>query len=738
MRNTVAYFKKCFGNDLLAGMVVFLVAIPLCMGIALAANAPAYSGIISGIAGGIVVGFLSNSRLSVSGPSAAIIAIILSAYAQLHHFEVVLLSIFIAGIFQLIAGLKKWGFIGDFIPNNVIMGMLSAIGVLLIINQLPIAFTVYQTVGDLKTVLIDSTEGEGFRWIHDINFHLNEGGLVLTIVSLTLLWLLEKPKTSWIKEFPKPILVVIIGVLLNQWFIDSQSSLAQESNYLVNIPEFNSLKEIWLNIAKPDWSYWLEPKVYLYAGLIAIVVSLETLMNVSATEKVDPKHQIINKDRELVAQGFGNIISAVLGGIPLSSVIVRTSVNIQANAKTKVSTILHGIFLLITFCFFPKILNKIPLSVLASVLIFTGFKLTRPIIYKNIFKEGFNRFLPFIATLLGVIFINLVLGIIIGLAIHLIFILRTNSKTRIDIIEENYPKHKVNRLVLPQQTTFLNKSALVTELNDLPKGSQLIIDARFADFIDNEIIDFIKVFKDYQAPKKDLSLNLIGFKDNYTIKDHINFINVTSFDTQSSLTPEEVLDILKQGNERFLNDQAIHRSNLMDIKDSAKTQHPIAVVLGCIDSRVPVETVFDMTFGDLFCVRIAGNIINKDILGSIEYACHVVGAKLIVVMGHTACGAINAACNHFKEGNITHLLEKIQPAVQIQEKISKNIDKSFVDQVTHLNIAQSMAEVSKQSPILEDLLKENKVAIVGALYDVNTGRVTFSDYKKERAFFLKD
>ncbi len=738
IKKTNIYFKRFFKHDFLASIVVFLVAIPLCLGVALAAGAPIYSGLISGIAGGMIVGILSRSQLSVSGPSAAIVAIIISALSQLQHYESVLLAIFLAGFLQVLAGYKKCGFFADYIPNNVIQGMLSAIGLLLIIKQIPLAFTITKNFGELQEVLVDSAEGFGFHPLMSLTFHINSGGVILSLLSLGIMLYVEKSKSTLLQFFPGAIIVVILGSLINLWFIDHKSIFAQHVPLLVNIPQYDSLAHIWHTLAKPDWSQWLNPNVYLYAGLIAAVISLETLMNISATEKVDPRHQTIDKDRELLAQGVGNMAAAIFGGIPLSSVIVRTSVNIQSKAKTKVSTIVHGLFLLLSFCFIPHILNQIPLCILSSILIFTGYKLTKPKIYQTMYQQGMNRFLPFIVTLLGIVCFNLLLGIIVGLITHLFFILRSGSQVRIDIIQEVYPTGITNRLVLPQQTTFLNKASLIAELNTIPKDSQLIIDARFTEFMDKEIIEFIQEFKEEQAPQKNISLNLIGFKDHYAIHDHINFINVTTYDAQSILTPEDVLDILKQGNQRFLKDQIIHRSNMMDIQHTAKTQHPIAVVLGCIDSRVPVETIFDMTFGDLFCIRIAGNVVNDDILASIEYACHVVGAKLIVVLGHTGCGAINAACHDFKEGHITQLLHKIKPAIHVQEQHSKTINQKFIDNVTHLNIANSITEITHKSTILNQLLQSEKIGIVGAVYDVNSGKVQFSNYEKELQVFNKE
>lgn len=733
LKKTQIYYKRYFKNDFLASIVVFLVAIPLCLGVALATGAPIYSGLISGIAGGIIVGILSQSQLSVSGPSAAIVAILISAISQLQQFETVLLAIFLAGILQILAGYKKCGFFADYLPNNVIQGMLSAIGILLIIKQLPISFTITKNFAELKDVLIDSAEGIGFHPLMNLSFHLNSGGMILTLMSLGGMLFLERTKIHLLQFLPGSIVVVLLGTLVNQWFIHEKSIFAQHIPLMVNIPEYDSLSHIWSNLAKPDWTQWLNPQVYFFAFLIAAVISLETLMNISATEKIDPKHQSVNKDQELFAQGIANAIAALFGGLPLSSVIVRTSVNIQSKAKTKLSTILHGLFLLISFCFIPQLLNQIPLCILSSILIFTGYKLTKPKIYISIYQQGINRFLPFIVTLISIVCLNLLLGIILGLITHLFFILRSNSQARIDIIQEIYPQGITNRLVLPQQATFLNKASLIAELKAIPRDSQLIIDARFTEFMDKEIMEYLEEFKEQQAPQRNISLNLIGFKKDYTIHDHIDFINVTTYDAQSVLTPQDVLDILKQGNQRFLNDQIIHRSNMMDIQYTAQTQHPIAIVLGCIDSRVPVETIFDMTFGDLFCIRIAGNVVNDDILASIEYACHIMGAKLIVVLGHTRCGAVNAACQqNVKEGHITQLLEKIKPAIEVQQQ---HFNKSDENGVIHLNIAHSILEIKHRSAIIENLIKHEKIGIVGAVYDVTSGHVQFSDYHQEIELF---
>jgi len=703
----------------LSGIIVFLVSIPLCLGISLAAGAPIYSGLISGVIGGILVGLLSSSSVSVSGPAAGITAIILMANLELGSFANFLLALTISGCIQIAIGKLRLGFFADYIPSSVIKGMLSAIGMLLILKMLPLASTFSHNYQQLKLLLVEAVEDGHLIFWKNFWLHLNNGAILISSLSLLLLIIFEKK----LKKIPGAIIVVLLGTAFNEYLVHSHPFLAQAN--LVNLPIFHTTKEMWSQIIKPNFLALSNPLVYFYAFLIACVSSLETLVNISATERLDKVHRMTDKSKELFAQGVGNFFAGLFGGLPITSAIIQTSVNVENKANSKLSTITNGILMLLSILLISKIINRIPLSVLASILIFSGYKLTCPSLYYKTYKQGHERFIPFIVTVLGILFINLLSGIILGLILNLFFVLRYNSKARVDIIQELYPTGVIKRLVLPQQTSFLNKSTLISQLNTIPNHAQLIIDARSTNFIDKEIIELIEEYKDEQAPQKNISLNLIGFKDHYTIQDHINFINVTTYDAQSILNPDDVLNILKQGNERFLNDKRIHRSNMTDVQHTAKTQHPIAVVLGCIDSRVPVETIFDMTFGDLFCIRIAGNVVNNDILASIEYACHVVGAKLIVVLGHTGCGAINAACNNFQAGHITELLQKINPAIETQRQLSSQVDQQFIDNVTNLNINNSIQEIGRQSTILSQMLEEKDIGIIGAIYDISSGKVNF-------------
>ena len=734
------YKSRGLKFDFISALVVFLVAIPLCLGTALASGAPLFSGIISGIVGGIIVGILSGSAVSVSGPAAGMAAVVLGAISQLGDFNTFLLALVLAGLIQIIIGSFRAGFIAEYVPSNVVQGLLCAIGILLIFKQLPLAFTLSSNLAELEMHLLDMDEGLSFQPLLDLSSHINSGATLLSLTSIAVLIFFDKTKIKWLSIIPGPIVAVLIGIIFNEIFIFTDSPLVQNSPQLVNIPLHKGLADFYAQMHSPAWSAWLNPKVYFYALLLAIVASLESLLNIKAGEKLDKKRSSCSKDRELIAQGVGNLVSGLIGGIPITSVIVRTSVNIQTGARTKFATILHGLFILFAVILIPQTLNKIPLSTLAAILIYTGYKLTKPAIYFNIYRHGLDRFIPFIVTIISIVALNLLAGILIGLLVSLFYILKSNSQVRLDIIKEIYPNGITNRLVLPQQTTFLNKASIIAELESIPHKSQLIIDARYSDYIDKEILEFIREFQQEQAPHKQISLNLIGFKDNYDIHNYIDFINVTTYDVQTIMKPYQVLTILKEGNQRFLRDTQIHRSLNIDIKQTAIKQHPIAVVLGCIDSRVPVETIFDMSFGDIFCIRIAGNVVNDDVLASIEYACHVVGAKLIVVLGHTRCGAIQAACDGVETGHITQLLAKIKPSIAAETQTHthrKGNNIEFVHNVTELNMANTLQHIYQGSEILRSMTDKEEIGLVGAVYDVNVGDVSFRDFSSTVDLFGK-
>lgn len=720
---------KTIKNDLLASIVVFLVAVPLCLGISLATGASLFSGILSGIIGGIIVGFLSDSPLSVSGPAAGMIAVVVATISQLGSYEAFLLALAVAGLLQMLSGVFRLGFVADFVPTNVIQGLLAAVGILIIIKQLALAVGYSPDLNTLKT----AEESWQFSAIYSILQDINLGACIIAFVSLMILIFWEKllPKLS--KILPAAVFVILVSISLNQLFKLFIPELYLNSLHLVNIPVSENLKQFIGQFQHPDFSAFKNLDVYIYAVVLAMVASLESLLNLEAVEKLDSKHRYCSRNKELIAQGAGNLVAGLLGGLPITSVIVRSSVNINAGANSKVSTISHGFLLLLSLTLIAQWLNYIPIPALATILIYTGYKLAKPAVFQAAYREGLRYFLPFLVTIIAIVFTSLLIGIIVGLVISLLFILYNNSQSGFTAVDELHPSGELLRLILPQQVTFLNKAAIVEELNRIPPYAKVIIDAKSTDYIDIDILGVIMDFQSFQAPDKKILLNLEGFKSHYAIKNQVKFIHATTYDVQTALEPDMVLTILKEGNKRFVKNTPIHRDYKQKIIATSASQHPVAVILSCIDSRVPVELIFDMSIGDVFVTRVAGNVANLDILGSIEFACQVAGAKLIVVLGHKQCGAIKAACDHVQLGHLTQLVDKIKPAIQMEtETVSDRTSQNeiFLDNIIRNNVNVAKNYLFEQSEILKTLINNKKIGLVGGIYDIHTGIVEFQEELK--------
>ncbi|MEK7432666.1 MAG: carbonic anhydrase family protein [Cyanobacteriota bacterium] len=445
-----------------------------------------------------------------------------------------------------------------------------------------------------------------------------------------------------------------------------------------------------------------------------------------ATDKLDTLKRHSPPNKELIAQGIGNTISGLIGGLPITSVIVRSSVNINNGAKSKLSAIFHGVLLLLSALFIPNLLNKIPLACLAGILIVTGFKLTKLSLYKKMIKKGFNNYLPFFITIVAILFTDLLIGVIVGLVIGLLFILKSNLNNPFAFVREDYHEGEIIRLELSQQLSFLNKASIVETLEDIPENSKLIFDATNTDYIDSDILDVINDFRDVTSKIKNIDVNLVGFKEEYKLDNHIQFVNVLTKEIQERLEPEEVLDILMKGNQRFIDQKPNKKEYHHQIDKTSDAQHPMAVILSCIDSRTAAELIFDLGFGDIFSIRLAGNVINEDALGGLEFSCKVSGAKVILVLGHTNCGAIKAACSNFKDGNITHIMEKIDPAIEIVNTyLTKpdEITKGYLYEVTKVNVLNTVKQIQERSETIKDMVKNNKIIIQGGIYDIKTGKV---------------
>ena len=481
-----------FNSDFASGLVVFLVALPLCLGISLASGAPPLSGIIAGIVGGIIVGFLSKSHLSVSGPAAGLTAIVLTAITDFGAFDIFLLAVFIAGLIQLILGFIKAGSISNYFPNNVIEGMLAGIGIIIILKQIPHAVGFDKNFeGD--EAFLQNNGLNTFSEIFSVFNYVQPGSIVITIVSLTIL--IAWDKIDFLKKYkliPGALVAVITAVILNQFFITSNSNLAILPEHLVNLPIPKNFEDFKNYIVTPDFSQITNPKVWIVGLTIAVVASIETLLCIEAADRMDVQKRFTDTNVELKAQGIGNIISSLLGGLPMTSVVVRTSANNNAGAKSKLSAIIHGVLLLIAVLSIPMLLNKIPLATLAAVLLLVGYKLAKPAIIIHFWKKGKYQFVPFIATLVAVVFTDLLKGVLLGLIISIIFILKGNMKRAYNFRKENYIDGDIIHIDLAQEVSFLNKAAIKITLAEIPDNSKVVINATDTVYIAHDVLDLIK------------------------------------------------------------------------------------------------------------------------------------------------------------------------------------------------------------------------------------------------------
>lgn len=511
---------KYLKTDIFSGLVVFLVALPLCLGIALASGAPLFSGIIAGIIGGIVVGSLSNSQLSVSGPAAGLTAILLTAIASLGSFEALLVAIVIAGFMQVALGFAKAGSISNYFPSNVIEGMLSAIGIIIILSQLPNAAG-YDEMNAGKFLDLDpgTTPAVFFDFLHAINF-FHAGAIVVTVISLLILIAFNNIAfLKGLKALPGALVAVLAGTVINEIFIATGSSLAITSGQLVSLPIPESFDDFIGQFASPQFSEILNPNVWIVAATIAAVASIETLLCIEAADKLDPLKRFTNTNTELKAQGVGNILSGLIGGLPMTSVIVRTSANINSGGKTKLSTIFHGSFLLIAVVSIPFLLNKIPLASLAAVLIMIGYKLASPTVFKHMWQKGKFQFIPFIITIVAVVLTDLLQGVAIGLVVSILFILKGNLKLAYFFDKEKHHDGEVIQIKLAQEVSFLNRAAIKQTLAHLPENSRVKIDASDTVYIDHDVLQLIKDFLKVGSCEKNIKVELIGFRKAYKIEE---------------------------------------------------------------------------------------------------------------------------------------------------------------------------------------------------------------------------
>lgn len=493
---TFKYIKE----DLPAGLVVFLVALPLCLGIALASGAPLFSGIIAGIIGGVVVAFASGSSLSVSGPAAGLTVIVLNGITQLGGYDLFLVAVVIAGLLQILLGYLKAGVIGYYFPSSVIKGMLAAIGIILILKQAPIAV--------------------GYNATNSISYHI--GSIIIAAVSVAIILFWEIPslkKFIFFKWVPGALIAVVVGVALNEAFALYQPEWVLNADQMVKLPVAKNTNDFISQFTLPNFNALANYQVYVVAVTIAIIASLESLLSTEAADKLDPFKRVTPTNRELKAQGLGNLISGLIGGLPMTAVIVRTSANINAGGKTKLSAVVHGILLLISVVGFAALLNNIPLACLAAVLLVVGYKLTKISLYKEMYKLGWEQFMPFIVTIIAVQFSDLLKGIALGMIVAIFYILRTNFRRDYEIHHEKKSEGGAIKITLSEHVTFINKGSIAKKLADIQNDIHVTIDASNSHYIDLDVLEIIYDFK-IAAVLKNIQVELINVPERIKISGH--------------------------------------------------------------------------------------------------------------------------------------------------------------------------------------------------------------------------
>ncbi|WP_339751376.1 SulP family inorganic anion transporter [uncultured Winogradskyella sp.] len=502
---------KTLKNDIPASIVVFFVALPLCLGIALASGAPLFSGIIAGIVGGIVVGSLSGSKIGVSGPAAGLAAIVLTAIGTLGSYENFLVAVVLGGIIQLLFGVLKAGIIGYYFPSSVIKGMLTGIGLIIILKQIPHFFGYdADPEGNFAFFQVDG-ENTFSELINMVNY-VQLGSALIGIISLgiLLLWSNVLSKKGKIFQIIQgPLVAVVVGII---YFVVTQSneSLAVAKSHLVSVPVPDGIGSFLGQFSFPNFAAITNPEIWIVAFTIALVASLETLLCVEATDKLDPHKNVTPTNRELLAQGTGNILSGLIGGLPITQVIVRSSANIQSGGRSKVSAIIHGFLLLISVILIPRLLNMIPLSVLAAVLLIVGYKLAKPSLFKKMYNLGWKQFVPFTVTVVGIVFTDLLVGIGLGLAVGIVVILIKSYQNShfLHIEDKSNGKHKI-KMTLAEEVTFFNKGAILKELDSLPRDTYLELDVRKTRYLDNDIIEILDDFA-FKAKERQIDIKLIS------------------------------------------------------------------------------------------------------------------------------------------------------------------------------------------------------------------------------------
>jgi carbonic anhydrase len=707
-------------RDIPASLAVFVVAVPLCLGIAHASGAPLMAGLIAGLIGGIVVGLISNSNLSVSGPAAGLTAISLAGIQSLGSYQAFVAAVLFAGIIQLLFGYLKLGSLSNYIPTTVIKGMLAAIGLILIIKQFPhlIGYDIEEmgveefdiNKADLNETYHEKPEGHENTFtllFHSIR-HVNFTVLSIGLFSLGFLFLWEKKLAKKLKLVPGTLVVVVLGVLISYLIKLLGLNIQMESDHFVNVPEIFSASSS-SYFFPPDFSNIFSISFVKVVFTIAIVASIESLLSIEAIQKIDIHGQKVDVNRELLAQGAGNVASAIFGGLPVTSVIVRGSVNQAAGAETKLSAVFHGFWILISVLFFTGILNQIPLASLAAILCFTGYKLLDLSVLKLFYKKGWSQFLPFVVTIIAIVVTDLLVGVSIGLLLAGLFIVRDNYKSPILKVYDLGPRIKI---VLGENVTFLHKKKVTDALNAVPPFTLLEIDGSKSKFIDEDIIDAIVEYRK-AAQLHGIKVILGGI---HQLDDKIELME----------SIDKSYERLFSNNKKWVEEKL--QSDPEYFKKLTNGQKPEYLFIGCSDSRVPANEITGTDPGEMFVHRnIANLVVNTDInlLSVLQYSVEVLNVKHVIVCGHYGCGGVKAALEHEPHGLIDKWLRNIKDTYRLHmdelDAIEDHDEKHR--RMVEINVQEQVINLLKTSFIQKNIELYGFPKVHGWVYDIADGYI---------------
>lgn len=726
-------------HDFMSGLVLFLIAAPIGVGIALSLEMPAQSGLVAAVIGGLVVGAISGAKCSVTGPSAGLGLIIANELNVLESLERFWLALTIAGVLQFFFGRFGLGKLSYFLPSSVVRGLIAAVGVILILKQIPhmLGHDV-DPLGEMSFWQPDrqNTFSELFQIPSD--FFLS--ATLISAVCLAIMYGQDilKQRFCWASIVPGPLLAIAVGTGLGLVLKQADPSWGLEARHFLQMTAWEGGDRWYGLFVRFNAEDLLNPTVYAFAMLIAVVASLESLLALEAVDRLDPEQRSSPPNRELMAQGVGNTLCGLFGGIPLTARLQFGYLNVISGGKSQFATIVHGAMLLSCVALIPLYLNSVPLACIAAVLFYLGTKLVTPFLFKEIWSEGKYQFIPFLATAVAIVLTEKLIGASIGLGVSMMFILTSSLRRPMRKIVEKHLTGQLLHIEFPNQTSFLFRAGLEQALREAEPGSHILLDARQADYIDPDVLRLVKDFKDKISPKQGVEVSLRGFHDRYELRDETRFVDYSTRELQEKLAPIDVLRILREGNDRFKKGESNFRDYAAQLTTTGAGQFPFAAVLSCIDSRAPVETILDLGLGDIFSVRIAGNVIGPNVLGSLEYACGVAGSKLILVLGHTKCGAVTAAVKFCASGadpeqatgcrHLSSIIDCVTPAINHEQCLNAGEGEAFgryVETVTKDNVLQAVRQIVEVSPILGRLASEGKIGVVGGVYDVAAGEVEF-------------